>query len=104
MKEWKQECGLRLRKGRRSVERKTRECHEWKAKSFEKETLAVSAATTVGVERKHNRPLLLRNRRHKMTEGRLLKGKTQKREQSFRKEKSNTVQTLPERNLYESVV
>ena len=30
--------------------------------------LAVSATTTVRVERKHNRPLLLQSRRHKMTE------------------------------------
>ena len=36
--------------------------------SVQKEMLEVSATTTRGVERKHNRPLLLRDRRHKTTE------------------------------------
>ena len=30
--------------------------------------LAASATTTVSLERKHNRPVLLQDRRHKMTE------------------------------------
>ena len=41
---------------------------ECKKNSVQKKMLAVSATMTVGVERKHNRPLLLRDRRHKMTE------------------------------------
>ena len=36
--------------------------------------LAASASITVCVERKHNRPLLLQGRRHKMTEGNFQKG------------------------------
>ena len=37
--------------------------------SVQKETHAVSATTTVIVERRHNRPLLFQGRRLKMTEG-----------------------------------
>ena len=39
-----------------------------KRDSVQKEMLAVSATTTTGVRRGHNRPLLLQDRRHKMTE------------------------------------
>ena len=36
--------------------------------SVQKEMLAASVSTTVSVERKHNRPLLLQDCRHKMLE------------------------------------
>ena len=52
-----------------SVEKRQGACHQWKAKrTVQKEMLAVSATTTVSVERKHHRPLLLQDRSHKMTE------------------------------------
>ena len=41
--------------------------------SVQKELFAASATTTACVERKHNRPLLLLGRRHKMTEDNLRK-------------------------------
>ena len=37
-------------------------------RTVQKEMLAVSATTTVSVERKYQRPLLLQDRSHKMTE------------------------------------
>ena len=42
--------------------------------SGQKEMLAASATTSLSVERKHNRPLLLQGRRHKMTEENFRKG------------------------------
>ena len=69
VKELKQEYWLRL-KGKKSALSGNREnAISGKQKnSVQKETLAVSDTTTVGVERRHNRPLLLQGRRHKMTE------------------------------------
>ena len=57
-----------------SVERRTAINGKHKD-SAQKEMLAVSA-TTAGVERKHNRPLLLRGRRHKSDGRKLSKGKS----------------------------
>ena len=42
--------------------------------SVPKEMLAASATTTVSVERRHNRLLLLQDRRHKVSEKVLRKG------------------------------
>ena len=60
-----------------SVDRKQRECCQWKAKkgSVQKEKLAVSATTTVSVGKQHNCPLLLQDRRDKVTGTNLWKGK-----------------------------
>ena len=66
MNELKQECWLRLKKGRMSALKEDQEnAISGKQKdSVQKEMLAASATT----ERKHNRPLLFQGRRHKMTE------------------------------------
>ena len=70
MKGLKQECCLRLRKGRTSALKGDLEkAIRGKQKdSVRKEMLAVSATTIVRVEKWHNRPLLHQDRKRKTTE------------------------------------
>ena len=70
MKELKQEYWFRLRKGKTSALKGQEEnaVSGEQKDSVQKEMLAVSVMMTGSMERNHNRPLLLRDRRHKMTE------------------------------------
>ena len=82
--------------------------------SVRKETLAASA-TEIIVDNEHNRPLLLRMRRHRLTEESLqkalapvekedLRQESPQRSEFFWKERSECVHKSPPRKLHESVV
>lgn len=60
-------------------------------------------AMTVSTKRKHNHPLLLRNRRHKQQK-KTFKRKCSWKQQSIRKEISKTMQELCQRKVHKSVV
>ena len=70
--------------------------------SAREETRAVPA-TGVIVDSKHNRPLLLQRRRHRLTIENARKVLAP-RETSFWKERSESVQKLPQKKLHKSVV
>ena len=70
---------------------------ESRSNSVLSEMLAVSATTTVGVEKQHNRLLLLQNRRQKMTEENY-------RKESLPEAVGKTLQKFLQRKLYEPVV
>ena len=58
---------VKIEKGKNvGVEQKSGERCQWKAKG--QSSKGVSATTTVGVEKQHNRHLLLQDRRHNVTE------------------------------------
>ena len=73
------------------IERRRGEWFQWKA-------------TGVTVDNKHKRPLLLRRRRHRLTEKKNLQRFWPQGRKSCWRERSESVQKLPQRNLYESVM
>ena len=98
----RQECWSTVTKGEKSASR-----GKWEnaiggkqTDSVQEETLAVSATDPI-VDRKHNRPLLLQKRGHRPEENprNVLVSET-----TVRKERSESVQNVPQRILYGSVV